>query len=94
MGDVLVRRWLLEPHVRRWWDERRSATYPEDELADHRAAIRGEDPTCRYLIELAGRRIGLAQHYRVGDHAEHAAALALGEDAVGVATSSSVKPIR
>ena len=81
---ALVRRWLLEPHVQRWWDDGVRTPYPDAELADHREAIRGGDPTYRYLIEQAGSPIGLIQHYRVGDHPEYAAALGLGEEAVGV----------
>lgn len=79
----LVRRWLLAPHVRRWWDEGVRLPYPDAELDEYRAGIRGEDPTFRYLIELDGVPVGLIQHYRIGEDPEYAATLGLDEDAVG-----------
>jgi aminoglycoside 6'-N-acetyltransferase len=83
-GDfALVRTWLLAPHVRRWWDEGFRLPYPDAELDEYRAGIRGEDPTYRYLIELDGVRVGLIQHYRIGEDPEYAATLGLDEDAVG-----------
>src|SRR5258708_3323666 len=39
----LIRRWLLEPHVRRWWDEAKSDAYPDDELERYRERISGAD---------------------------------------------------
>ena len=43
---TIARRWLLRPHVRRWWhDDPAALDYPEGTLADWGAAIRGEDPT-------------------------------------------------
>jgi RimJ/RimL family protein N-acetyltransferase len=83
-GDLaLVRTWLLAPHVRRWWDEGFRVPYPDGELDEYRAGIRGEDPTLRYLIELDGMHVGLIQHYRIGEDPEYAATLGLDEDAVG-----------
>ena len=58
--------------------------YPDAELEDYLSAIRGTDPTYRYLAEIDKRPVGLFQHYRVADSPEYAEALALGEDAVGV----------
>ena len=81
---ALVRGWLLAPHVKRWWDDGVKTPYPDAEIDDYRAAIRGDDPTDRYLAWIDGRRAGLIQHYRIGDDAEYAEALALGEDAIGV----------
>jgi aminoglycoside 6'-N-acetyltransferase len=81
---ALVRRWLLEPHVARWWDDGTKAPYPDAEIADYREAILGNDPTYRYLAVIDRRPVGLFQHYRIRDSPEYAEALALGEDAVGV----------
>ena len=58
--------------------------YPDAELEDYRSAIRGNDPTYRYLAEIDQRPVGLFQHYRVADSPEYAETLALGEEAIGV----------
>jgi aminoglycoside 6'-N-acetyltransferase len=58
--------------------------YPDAVIADYRDAIQGKDPTYRYLADIDGRPAGMFQHYRIADDPEYAAALALGEDAVGV----------
>jgi aminoglycoside 6'-N-acetyltransferase len=84
-GDLeLIRRWLLEPHVERWWNDGSKDPYPDAEIADYREGIQGKDPTYRYLVRIDGRPIGMLQHYRIADDPEYAEALALGEDAVGV----------
>jgi len=80
----LVRTWLLRPHVRRWYDDVPAETYPDDTIADHRRAIRREDPTDYFLIELDGRPIGQIQSYRIDDHPGYAAQLALGRAAIGI----------
>ena len=80
----LVQRWLLEPHVERWWNDGSKNPYPDAEIADYRDAILGNDPTYRYVAHIDGRPIGILQHYRIADDPEYAEALALGEDAVGV----------
>ena len=81
---ALVRRWLLEPHVKRWWDDGVKNPYPDAAIEEYREAIQGKDPTQHYLARIDGRPVGMFQHYRIGDDPEYAAALALGEDAVGV----------
>ena len=53
-------------------------------IEDYREAIQGKDPTYHYLARIDGRSIGMFQHYRIADDPEYAAALALGEDAIGV----------
>ncbi len=69
---MLARRWLLEPHVRRWWhDDPTEHDYPEGTLREWRLAIRGEDPTDMFVIGLAGRPIGMLQAYRVQDYPEY-----------------------
>lgn len=79
-----MRRWLLEPHVKRWWDDGVKSPYPDAVIEDYREAIRGNDPTYHYLPQIEGRSVGLFQHYRISDSPEYAEALALGEDAIGV----------
>ncbi len=81
----LARRWLLEPHVRRWWsDDPRERDYPEGTLADWRAAMGGEDPTDLFVIHLDDRPIGVIQSYRVHDHAEYVAETGITEPAISV----------
>jgi aminoglycoside 6'-N-acetyltransferase len=80
----LIRRWLLEPPVERWWNDGIKTPYPDAEIQEYRDAIQGNDPTYRYLALIDTRPVGMFQHYRIADDPEYAAALALGEDAVGV----------
>ena len=80
----LVRRWLLEPHVKRWWDDGVKTPYPDAAIEEYREAIQGRDPTYHYLAHIDGRAAGMFQHYRIGDDPEYADALALGEEAIGV----------
>jgi aminoglycoside 6'-N-acetyltransferase len=69
---VLARRWLLEPHVRRWWnDDPAERDYPEGTLEEWREAIRGEDPTDMFMILLDDRPIGVMQSYRVDSYADY-----------------------
>jgi aminoglycoside 6'-N-acetyltransferase len=70
--------------VKRWWDDGVKTPYPDAEIEDYREAIQGKDPTYRYLAQIGTRPAGMFQHYRISDSPEYAAALALGEDAVGV----------
>jgi aminoglycoside 6'-N-acetyltransferase len=80
----LIRAWLLRPHVMRWYDDAPSGAYPDRELADYRAAIRGDDPTDHYIVAMDGRPIGMIQSYRIDDHPDYAAQLALGRPAIGI----------
>ena len=71
---ALARRWLVRPHVARWWrDDPKESDYPEGTLADWRAAIRGEDPTDMFVIELDGSPIGMIQSYIVQDYDDYVA---------------------
>jgi aminoglycoside 6'-N-acetyltransferase len=70
--------------VRRWYDDVPTETYPDDTLSDYRAAMRGEDPTDLYVIRLDSRPIGVLQSYRIDDHPEYAAQVALGRPAIGI----------
>jgi len=80
----LIHGWLLEPHVKRWWDDGVKAPYPDAVIQDYRDAIQGKDPTYHYVARIDERSAGMIQHYRIADDPEYAAALALGEDAIGV----------
>ena len=80
----IVRRWLLEPHVKRWWDDGVKSPYPDAAIEDYRDAIQGRDPTYHYIAEIDARPVGMFQHYRIADDPDYAEVLALGEDAVGV----------
>lgn len=83
---ALARRWLLEPHVKRWWnDDPTEHDYPEGTLAGWREAIRGADPTDMFLIHLDGRPIGAIQSYVVQDYPDYVAEVgALDERALSV----------
>jgi aminoglycoside 6'-N-acetyltransferase len=70
--------------VRRWYDDVPTETYPDDTLSDYRAAMRGEDPTDLYVIRLDSRPIGVLQSYRIDDHPEYAAQVALSRPAIGI----------
>jgi len=81
----LIRRWLLEPHVSRWWADPPRDTYPDDELDKYRARIRGDDdPTQIFFIRERGRPIGVIECYPIGDDGSYAEALALDAPAVGI----------
>lgn len=80
----LVRRWLLEPHVSRWWADPPRDAYPDDELDTYRSSIRGEDPTRLFAIRHRGTSLGVIQCYRIDDEVEYAAALALDVPAAAI----------
>jgi len=80
----LVRAWLLRPHVRLWYDDVAGETYPDDTIVEYRLAMRGEDPTDYFVIELDGRAIGQIQSYLIDDEPEYAAMLQLGRPAFGI----------
>lgn len=83
---ALVRRWLLEPHVSRWWQDPPRATYPDDELEKYRRRIVGDDadPTVLFFIRHRGRPIGFIQCYRIDDYDEYGRALALDVPSAGI----------
>ena len=82
----LARRWLLEPHVRRWWrDDPKEEDYPEGTLREWRKAVRGEDKTDLFVIHLDARPIGVIQSYRVQDYPDYLAELGgLGQPAASI----------
>lgn len=77
----LVEGWLLERHVARWYLQ---GTTLEQELADCRESLRGEQPTHLYVVEDDGQPIGWCQWYRCDDYPEHAAAVGADAGDVGI----------
>ncbi len=69
----LLRRWLAEPLVARWWAHETSEEAVE---ADFGPVVDGTDPA-EVLLALAGDRpFGLVQRYRIADFPEYGAELA------------------
>ncbi len=81
-GDLedLVR-WVAQPHVAPWW-----SGGPKDLDSAKRyygARIDGQEVTRCFVVEVAGRSVGLVQDYLVADHPDYA--VLTGEpDAIGV----------
>ncbi|MFG2502087.1 GNAT family N-acetyltransferase [Streptomyces sp. NPDC048441] len=69
----LLRRWLEQPHVARWWNHE---TSPEAVARDFGPAARGEEPSQDLLILLDGEPFGLVQRCRFADYPEDGAELA------------------
>jgi aminoglycoside 6'-N-acetyltransferase len=63
--------WLAQPHVYEFWREDSDLAGVEER---YRPALRGEDPTELFVIEVGGRPVGLIQRYLIGDNPEWAAA--------------------
>lgn len=77
----LVEGWLRAEHVARWWLE---GTTAEQEIADCRASIAGEQPTTVLLVLSAGAPIGWCQWYRCSDYPDFAADVEAGAADVGI----------
>ncbi|TDC75480.1 N-acetyltransferase [Actinomadura sp. 7K507] len=69
----LLRRWLEQPYVARWWNHE---TSPEAVARDFGPTARGEEPSEDWLALLDGRPFGLVQRSRLADYAEDFEALA------------------
>jgi len=69
----LLRSWLLQPHVRRWWNHE---TSPEAVDRDFGPVARGEEPSEDLLVLEDGTPVGLVQRSRYGDYPEYLAELA------------------
>ncbi|MER6174333.1 GNAT family N-acetyltransferase [Streptosporangium sp. NPDC001681] len=69
----LLREWLQQPHVARWWHHE---TSPEAVARDFGPAARGEEPSEDLLVLLDGRPLGLVQRSRYADYPEYIAELA------------------
>ena len=64
----LLRRWLEEPLVARWWAHE---TSPEALEADFGPVVDGTDPAEVLLALTGGRPFGLVQRYRIADFPEY-----------------------
>ncbi len=68
LPDLL--RWQQAPHAERWFHGSRLTLAAAEERYGPR--IEGADPTRMWVVQVGGRDVGYAQHYRVGDHDEYA----------------------
>ncbi|MEU6405773.1 GNAT family N-acetyltransferase [Streptomyces sp. NPDC046985] len=69
----LLRTWLQQPHVQRWWNHETTA---EAVARDFGPVARGEEPSEDLLASLDGRPLGLTQRSRLCDYPEDLARLA------------------
>jgi aminoglycoside 6'-N-acetyltransferase len=77
----LIAKWLLEPHVARWY---LAGSGLEREIQDLRRCISGVEPTHALMVLEDGRPIGWCQWYLCGDYPEHAAAVDAAAGNVGI----------
>jgi aminoglycoside 6'-N-acetyltransferase len=68
----LLRQWLEQPHVARWWNHE---TSPEAVARDFGPVARGEEPSEDLLVFLDGRPLGLVQRSMLADYPEYVAEL-------------------
>lgn len=84
-GDFnLLSVWLARPHVEAWWHHDPAPAAVE---ADFGPSVDGTEPTEFFVVLDGDRPIGLAQRYRIGDHPDWLAALAVvgsPADSVGI----------
>lgn len=64
----LLRQWLEQPHVARWWNHE---TSPQAVARDFGPAARGEEPSEDLLMLLDGEPFGLVQRLRFADFPEY-----------------------
>lgn len=64
----LLRHWLLQPHVARWWNHETSVEAVE---RDFGPVARGEEPSEDLLVFEDGEPVGLVQRSRYGDYPEY-----------------------
>ncbi|MEI5101869.1 GNAT family N-acetyltransferase [Streptomyces sp. PmtG] len=69
----LLRGWLEQPHVARWWHHE---TTVEAVARDFGPAARGEEPSEDFLVSLDGRPVGLVQRCALGDYPAYLAEVA------------------
>lgn len=68
----LLREWLMQPHIQRWWHHE---TSPEAVERDFGPTARGEEPAEDLLIFVGGEPIGLVQRCVLADYPEYIAEL-------------------
>lgn len=66
----LLRGWLAQPHVARWWNH---DTDPEAVERDFGPVARGEEPAEDLLALLDGEPVGLVQRCRLADYPDYLA---------------------
>ncbi|MEV0596949.1 GNAT family N-acetyltransferase [Nonomuraea cavernae] len=69
----MLREWLRQPHVARWWNHETSMEAVE---RDFGPVARGEEPSEDLLALLDGRPLGLVQRSRLADYPGYLAELA------------------
>ena len=69
---ALVDHWFAQPHVAEWWPEHDLGI---DAEASFGPAVDGREPTDVFVVECAGRAVGLVQRCALADYPEYAAAL-------------------
>lgn len=69
----LLRRWLSQPHVHRWWHHDHSA---EGVRRDFLPSVRGEEAGEDLVVLLDDEPVGFVQRSRIEDYAEDLEALA------------------
>jgi aminoglycoside 6'-N-acetyltransferase len=67
----LLRDWLSQPHVARWWNH---DTTPEGVRRDFGPSVRGAEPGDDLVALLDGDPVGLVQRSRLADYPEELAA--------------------
>ena len=77
----LVRAWMTEPHVAKWY---LSGSTIEQELDDLQKCFTDEEPTHALVVVEDGRDIGWCQWYRCADYPEHAQAVGAERDDIGL----------
>jgi aminoglycoside 6'-N-acetyltransferase len=80
----LLGQWLAAPHVEPWWREPHDAASVE---LRYGPGVDGKDPTELFIVQRAGRPVGLAQRYLIDDNPEWKQSLApagLPEPSVGI----------
>ncbi len=70
---ALLGRWLIEPHVVRWWNHDPSPAAIE---RDFGASIDGDDPADVYIVDHDAKPLGLLQRYRFADNPSYVEELA------------------
>ena len=63
-----LRRWLLTPHVARWWADDSSDEGLEEMYG---GCIDGTEPAEVFIAERAGRAIGLVQRFRIDAYSQY-----------------------
>jgi aminoglycoside 6'-N-acetyltransferase len=82
LGDLdVVKTWLVEQHVARWY---LAGSSLEDEVEDLRRSIVGDQPTRALVVMLSDEPVGWCQWYRCCDYPDYAADVDARPDDVGI----------